>query len=124
MVRLVVEVRTPVQSVEPTARYWRYAQIELVMSWPSGQLPPSPGMFRRSAAGTVPLPVASVLMSTVPRMMSAVPVPASTPLVFGGPFGQLPALVTKICMLPQALLELRPDEVHATVYWSLLLQDA
>src|SRR5215831_5925048 len=61
-------------------------------------------------------------MSTVPMTMSAVP--PSAPEVFGAAFGQLWLLVTKICRLPQALLELRLAAVHVTMYWSLPLQDA
>jgi hypothetical protein len=86
--------------------------MELVMSTPSGQVPPSPGMSRTFWAAMLPLPVAMVLMSMVPMTTSWVP--PSAPVVFGVS-GQLWELVTKICVLPQALPEPRPDEVQVTV---------
>jgi hypothetical protein len=81
-------------------------------------------MSRSRWAWIVPLPVASVARSTVPMIMSGVPLPASAlPPVFGE-FGQLWALVTKICMLAQALPEPSPVAVQVMMYDELLLHDA
>src|SRR5690349_15430547 len=108
-VRLLDEFSV-VQSVAPEGRYWTEPQTALVRSMPSGQAPPSPGMFRITKLLVFPVPAVRSEALNVPMMTSAVP--PSEPVL--GVVGQLPPLVTKTCRLLHTCPRLETVQVRTT----------